>query len=162
MYKFLKYLLQACLIACAFAVGMAWFGDNNFVSDYLDRFKPTPYEQRMEDLKEVRSALAKYQREHKSYPQSQGWDGLYSKWGASSPQWIKGLVPDYIGELPRDPRHDDDPEHQYLYKSDGKDFKLITHRPEDFNTAKKANPKLVDPARSTWAWGYWTRQARDW
>ena len=162
MRKFLKFLFQLTLVAVAFALGMAYFGGDNPASRFLDQFKPTPYEIRMDDLKEVRSALAQYKRANNSYPVSQGWDGLYSKWGASSPEWIKGLVPEFIDELPRDPRKDTDPEHQYLYKSDGKDFKLITHRPDDFNQAKEKHPDLIDPARNTWAWGFWTKEARDW
>ncbi len=124
--------------------------------------KYTNLHKRLQDLKQVREALASYYTEHKVFPISQGFDGLYTKWGKSGEHWIVGLVPDYIQVLPRDPRQSDVPDQQYLYKSDGKAYKLIAHTPEDCNRVSKHYPEMIDPARDCWAYGYWTEGAVDW
>jgi len=63
-----------------------------------------PFEVARRDLSKVQSALEAYYKDNGTYPKSsndgRGWDGLYSKWGDSTKVWIKGLVPDYLDELP--------------------------------------------------------------
>ncbi len=120
------------------------------------------YEKRIKDLKKIRDALDAYYRKYNSYPKSKGFDGLYSKWGLSGENWIKNLVPVYIDKLPRDPRRNENPMEQYIYRSNGKDYKLIAHGVEDCNIVKSLNPKLIDPKRNCWAYGYWTKGAIQW
>ncbi len=118
--------------------------------------------QRMKDLTMLRAWLEAYLQDHDEYPVSDGWSGLHSTWGYSGPDWIPGLTPDYVKELPRDPREDSNPEHQYLYKSDGEDYKIIAHRPDDFDVVTQEYPELIDPVRPEYAYGFWTSNAEKW
>jgi hypothetical protein len=72
------------------------------------------------------------------------------------------LVPEYLEQLPRDPRGNDVPDQQYLYRSDGKDYKLISHSPEDYTFVRASRPELIDPVREGWAYGFWTEGAVGW
>jgi type II secretory pathway pseudopilin PulG len=123
---------------------------------------PSVLDERLADLKQIQVALEKYRQSRGGYPQSQGFDGLYSRFGYSGEQWIKGLVPEFLDKLPRDPRRNADPANQYLYASDGKDYKLISHSPEDLGYVARTRPELLDPKRTTFAYGYWSAGAADW
>lgn len=117
----------------------------------------------LEDILALQQALAKYYNDHKSYPKSSGgWDAIHAMYGQSTEDWIPGLAPDYIKELPVDPRQLEDPLKQYMYKSDGKDYKLIAHYPTGFSEITQQRPELADPRRPSWAYGVWTDGARDW
>jgi len=118
---------------------------------------------RLNHLRSIRNALAGYHHIHGTYPKSSGgWDGLYTKWGDSKPDWVPGIVPEYLSELPRDPRNTDLPEQQYLYRSDGRNFKLISHTPDDISAIRQTHPELIDPMRAGWAYGFWTDGAVGW
>jgi type II secretory pathway pseudopilin PulG len=112
------------------------------------------------DLQSLQAALAAYRHDHGEYPRSVGFDGLHTAWGRASPDWIRGLVPRYLPRLPRDPRYSSDPHFQYLYRSDGTDYKLIAHgNCEPFNVS---HPRMIDPNRSCFAVGFWTAGAQGW
>ncbi len=119
------------------------------------------YEIRLKDLSEIKIALNKYFKDNGSFPKSKGYDGLYTKWGYSGKEWINGLVPKYLKSLPIDPRNTKDGSKQYLYKSNGKDFKLIAHSTEDSYFAVKKNSNMLDPKRKS-AYGFWTEGAEQW
>lgn len=132
---------------------------------YIDKVKkPTLFyfEKRYEDLTIIKKTLERYYLENGKYPVSTGYDGLYTKWGYEGKKWINGLIPNYIESLPRDPRNTSDASKQYLYKSNGKEYKLIAHNPEDCTTVKAKHPKLIDPKRDCWAYGFWTKDAKNW
>lgn len=135
---------------------------NKLEQKYNDLIKKSNYIKRLEDLNKLKTALEKYYSDNGEYPLSQGFDGIYSKWGYSGNDWIKGLSPKYINKLPIDPRNTNDPNLQYLYKSNGKDYKLISHSPEDCKGVEKLNNILIDPLRKCWAYGFWTDGAKDW
>lgn len=116
----------------------------------------------LEDLKKIQVALSKYYNDNKKYPISIGFDGLYTKYGKAGKDWIPGLVPKYLDTLPRDPRKTIDGNKQYLYKSNGKDYKLISHAIEKCKDIVESNPMLIDPTRICWAYGYWTKGAKNW
>jgi hypothetical protein len=119
--------------------------------------------ERIEHLLSIRNALEAYYARHHAYPRSSGgWDGLYSLWGKSTPDWIPGLTPGYFVRLPRDPRNSSRPDQQYLYKSDGHDYKIICHGAEDTADVRKLRPDLIDPVRSSWAYGFFTKSAAQW
>lgn len=118
---------------------------------------------RLTDLKQISTALEMYYNTNNSYPNSGGnWDGLYTCWGESSSDWIAGLAPTYIGQLPRDPRNHTTCSEQYMYRSNGIDYKLISHQPENCANVKSNYPNLIDPGRDCWAFGYWTQGAVAW
>jgi hypothetical protein len=76
--------------------------------------------------------------------------------------WIPGLVSAYINALPRDPRNNTTPSQQYIYNSDGKDYKLISYNPENITALKKNYPGIADPQRPNNAVGFWTSGATNW
>jgi len=112
------------------------------------------------DIRSLSLALEMYYDSNGSYPSSQGgagpWDGYYTCWGDSTPNWIPGLVPTYISVLPREPRNTTDCSSQYIYNSNGTDYKLIYHSPEDCAGVVAQYPSLADPARVCWAYGIYT------
>lgn len=118
------------------------------------------------DLAQIHLALEAYQSEHGKYPVSTGgigvWDGLYSSYGDSSANWIPGITPLYMITLPRSPNNSTDGTNNYIYNSDGRNYKLIWHVPEECAKVKVSHPELIDPARDCWAYGYWTAGARNW
>jgi hypothetical protein len=128
----------------------------------VNRLVPADYRTRVKDLQALQKALGKYQQKFGEYPLSPQWGGLYSLWGPSSEDWVPGLAPGYIPVLPRDPRQSSNPEEQYIYRSDGTEYKLLAHKPGDCQTAKVLNPELIDPVRDCDALGIWTPGARDW
>lgn len=120
----------------------------------------------IQELKQLTTALGLYYNSYESYPNSQGgagpWDGLYSCFGDSTTNWIPGLVPTFMGSLPREPRGINDCDKQYIYNSNGQDYKLIWHNPEDCASVKAQYPNLIDPNRDCWAYGFWTPGAVSW
>jgi len=114
------------------------------------------------NLDRIKNALESYYNSHGNYPISEGFDGYFSRYGKSSPDWISGLAPNFINSLPRDPRKNNDPSNQYLYASDGRDYKLIAHHPDDGDKVKQLFPTMIDPVRGILAYGYWTPNATSW
>ena len=115
----------------------------------------------IQDLHSLRTALELYATSNNgNYPVSTGgagvWDGLYTCWGDSTPDWIAGLAPTYIASLPRSPNNSTACNNNYIYRSDGVDFKIIWHDPEACTTVQSRYPNLVDPGRTCWAYGFWT------
>lgn len=76
--------------------------------------------------------------------------------------WIPGLVPDYLDVLPIDPRRSTLANKQYLYLSDGENYKLIAHAAEDAASNAKQRPEMNDPRRMGYAYGIWTPGAVEW
>lgn len=122
--------------------------------------------QRIVDLSKIVIALEKYKIDHHQYPISSkkgnDWDGIYSKYGEGKENWIEGLVPTYIDSLPRDPRMHSSDVAQYMYKSNGANYKLIAHGANDCKEIKALYPSLIDPTRDCFAYGFWTPKARPW
>lgn len=123
----------------------------------------TLFNQRKRDLEQVRDALNAYYQVHGRYPPSESFDGLHSIWGKDTAQWINGLAPEFIPVLPLDPAHSKESVPQYIYLSDGNNYKLLAHGPtQSWAYAKSLNPELVDPVRDGWGFGYWSEGARNW
>lgn len=118
------------------------------------------------DLLEIAYALERYKRDHWSYPISsagtKAWDGIKSNFGESREDWIRGLVPHYLDKLPRDPRMLDNGIQQYLYMSDGANYKLIAFKPSNCHLVKSSYPSLIDPKRGCQAYGFWSEGAASW
>jgi len=149
-----------------------------------DRLFPPPHlATRMSDLATLRTALGRHFERHGHYPvsQSQGreWNGI--GWHGGEYDWIPGLAPTFVPQLPRDPRHTPNPFQQYVYRSDGKDFKLLVLVAEDCERVLRARPEMGDDVRNVWralgafaalqpqqevrqcnAYGFWTPGATFW
>ncbi|MBP7741428.1 MAG: type II secretion system protein [Candidatus Pacebacteria bacterium] len=111
----------------------------------------------IQDLHSLRTALELYATSNNgTYPVSSGWSGLYSCWGYQGADWIPGLAPAYIPSLPRSPNNSPDCDKNYIYNSNGTDYKLIWHNPEACTAVQSRYPNLVDPGRTCWAYGFWT------
>jgi hypothetical protein len=120
-------------------------------------------QQTIADMLKLKEALQKYYNAHNGYPKSSGgFDAVVAVFGESKEEWIPGLAPAFISTLPVDPRRNKNPREQYMYKSDGKDYKLIAHNPLGMNDAVGKYPELIDPARPSWAIGSWTEGAKSW
>lgn len=128
----------------------------------IGRLVPADYRTRVKDLQALKKALQKYHQKVGSYPVSSQWSGMRSLWGPSTENWVPGLAPGYIPSLPRDPRRNDNPEEQYIYRSDGTNYKLLAHKPGNCTIARALNPEFIDPVRGCDAMGIWTPGAQDW
>ena len=151
---------------------------------YTSLISPRHYAQRMKDLAVIRTALDKYRQVRGAYPVSSSngerWNGI--GWDGVPGDWIPGLVPDFISALPRDPNSAENPFQQYVYRSDGKDYKLLVLGPDDCEYVARTHPDMEDlprnvykykelaakkitlptPIRICRAYGYWTTGAADW
>ena len=130
--------------------------------DWLSTTVEPQTSQRIADIRKVSAALNKFKHDHGHYPSTEGrWDGLYSSWGKSTEDWIPGLVPHYIEKLPQDPRAHKVPDEQYLYWSDGQDFKLLAHNVPDAVVVGRLYPDMQDKVRPRRAFGAWSQNAAE-
>jgi hypothetical protein len=123
---------------------------------------------RMNDFLQLGDALERYYRDAGHYPVShnpEGQDWVGIGWGDGSENWIPELVPRYLSRLPRDPRDTTIKHAQYIYRSDGRDFKLIALNPEDCTITAFLKPWLSDKVRNRAAcsaYGVWTQGGAPW
>jgi|GEM_PF-1328065 len=119
----------------------------------------------LDDLDNIRHGLERFRAARGHYPKSLDWSGRHSP-DTSSPtlreEWIPGLTPEFMPCLPRDPRNSSNPQEQYLYRSNGTDYKLISHGVADCYSMAQRRPERVDPARRCYAYGFWTPGAGMW
>ena len=134
--------------------------------------------QRKANLVQISKALELYFSQNNGYPStSDQWWGVtstyYSHSDSGASGWIPNLAPTYIGVLPRDPNtgkvnpssalaacQTTATENNFIYRSDGVDYKLLAHCIPEGTMA--ANDPFIDPQRTTWAWGIFTPNARNW
>lgn len=153
-------LLPSLLVLCAYAAAP----------------KPAPSPSprtlnRVRDLIDLRNALEAYRTDHGRYPESPGpgaWAAIHNASGLPTPSWIPDLAPRYIASLPRDPRSNLSEAGQYVYASNGTNFKLLALYPEqDCEVIAKLRPDLLDPIRggdpySCHAYGFWSPGGAKW
>jgi len=108
------------------------------------------------DMKQIQQALDLYYDDNGSYPSTGGaWRGVSVNGGSrntSGPNaYIPGLTPKYMNNLPVDPNDVRSGWSGYLYRSDGVNYKLLSHDhgPESFFSSGEL---FYDPVRPTWAW----------
>ena len=121
------------------------------------------FAQRKADLARIKAALEAYHQAHGAYPISLEFRGLQSADGKDPAVGVAGLAPAFIDNLPVDPGRSDESHSEYLYASNGSDYKVLAHGPtQSCVYAKEQNPELLDPVRDCWGFGYWTDGARNW
>lgn len=153
--QFAKKVALRILIAIA-VLTATFLGPKAYREWHLSRMEASTA-QRVSDIRKLHQALLAFHRDHGYYPTTEGrWDGLSTSYGISSENWIQGLVPKYIESLPRDPRNHKIPDEQYLYWSDGKDFKLLAHNTLDADVVAKVYPEMHDLVRPGRAFGVWS------
>lgn len=116
--------------------------------------------ERMKDLTRISDALIRYYVKYDRFPLG-GVGDIQGRDGRFNPNWIDGLVPEFLSELPRDPRHSNKYWKQYTYISDGLNFKLIARNPEDCYEATFIDPSIADP-KNPCAYGFYLPGAADW
>ncbi len=112
---------------------------------------------RKSDMKAIQTALEMYYGVNDRYPIAHTWHGYRTTGcgvaaGLSGPGgYIPNLAPTYISVLPVDPRRRFGGCSGYLYLSDGRNYKLLSHAegPESF---PPAGAPFHDPVRPTWSW----------
>lgn len=113
---------------------------------------------RVSDLVTINDALKAYFKKHGAYPAAEGLGGMAERGAA----WIPGLAPDFLPELPRDPAATaEGGGPQYVYASDGKDYKLLAHNVSLVgSTSVEVLGVKVDrtrqPTMENASFGYWT------
>lgn len=116
-------------------------------------------QQRIDDLKAISTALEAYRGDNGAYPAPEGESASYGSEGGDRTDWIPGLAPNYIAALPTDPRMVTAENKQYIYISNGTDYKIIAHAPEDAECVRRLRPDLADPVRDAYAYGFWSKGA---
>ncbi len=122
---------------------------------------------RKADLHNMAIALQAYYSDHGVYPATPDWWGAPTAYGNHTTDYIPGLAPTYIRQLPIDPRNNQSypPCNTaswtgYLYKSNGTDYKLLAHcSPEE--TLSSSDP-FWDPQRGSYSWQVSTDGAYNW
>ena len=113
---------------------------------------------RVKDLVSINDALKAYHARHGSYPKAEGLSGFAER----GPVWIPGITPDFLPELPRDPEQSNDKSGpQYVYVSDGKDYKLLAQSVSLIGgTSVEVLGVRIDPTRQPTAenaaFGFWS------
>ena len=108
------------------------------------------------DMRQMQTALELSFDSNTAYPSTGGiWFGVSVLGGSHTTSganaYIPGLTPTYMPFLPIDPGGDTSGWSGYLYRSDGKNYKLLSHAngPESFPSVDTI---FYDPIRPTWAW----------
>jgi len=139
---------------------------------------------RITDVQTVQRALEVYYQENNHYPSTNGqWRGQCANssgndscpahaWGVTADDWVPGLPKDLIAQLPQDP-YPDNCVRCYLYMSNGVDYKIVVHVPENASDSNFAG--FIDPARdggsspciiessgTPWAWALYSPGGRCW
>jgi hypothetical protein len=150
----------ACLVLALLVLGLA--------VTFVPAILYPNHAARLTDLLRLKDALKHYRADHGHFPVTHNPDGhdwVGIGWGDAGDNWIPELVPDYLPSVPRDPRNSNVKFAQYLYRSDGQDFKVISLSPEDCQLTILLNPWLRDETRaspSCGAYGVWTKGAKLW
>ena len=108
-------------------------------------------------LKTTVKMVEAYKAKYGEYPKTQLWSYQGSDPnGANRNLYIPGLVPEYIKDLPIAPNKDG----QFVYNSDGKDYKIIRYSGEGFSDAEWA--QVPESMKDSWGaankdrYGYWS------
>lgn len=125
---------------------------------------------RRTDIEQIRKALELYHSANGSYPSTGGsmnWRGMCSMFNpggaytnSGSTGWIPNLAPTYVDRLPNDPLHAD-PDHCYLYTSNGTDYKFGVYQTVEGGTVDPSDP-LYDPLGRPTSYAAYTPGARNW
>lgn len=129
-----------------------------FITNYTSARNKATDAKRRADMSQVKKALELYYNTYGEYPTTngswyglaeQGTDGFKNTSGANG--YIPNLAPTFVSQLPQDPSGDVSEWSGYLYKSDGNNYKFLSHTngPKSF---PEVGNEFYDPARPTEAW----------
>lgn len=157
-FTFIELLISIGIIAIFALAGMVTLRNQG------GRARDT---RRKADLQQMRTALEFYRKSHNNtYPTTGGvWRGECTGYGnlddsTGANGFISDLAPDFIAQLPRDPRSSVSnvgniagcPAAQacYLYRSNGTNYKLLAHCTAEGIINDPTDP-FYDPCRPDWA-----------
>ena len=136
----------AAAVAAAAADAPTWIQDPRLLN-----------RKRVSDLVTINDAIKAYHEKKGAYPKAAA--GGFLERGKN---WIPGLSPEFLAELPRDPANSNDKTGpQYLYVSDGANYKLLAHRVSLVGGTNvevlgvKLDPSKQNTAENA-AFGFWT------
>lgn len=123
---------------------------------------------RVREVKQVQELVEMYAVDHnRQYPVTpEGWWGSCAEkcghdWGKTTDDWVPNLVAEgYVPKLPLDPKPADSCSSCYLYLSDGVNYKILIHVPENCESGRKL--RIVDSARNCWAWAFYSPGGVNW
>ena len=118
--------------------------------------------ERVEDIELMNAAILEYKEQHGHYPIQEQWAGNTCFIGVNKRDYIPGIQLEGEHPLPIDPSELHNGERAYFYKSNGENYKLIAHFPENIEWFRKHYPYQVDLIRPYWAYGFWSRDAWNW
>ncbi len=126
------------------------------------------------DLDQLQNALALYYQDNGKYPSTGAYDGDYyntydtgemwfgvnpcsddAKTTSGSGGYIPDLAPKYIPVLPVDPSKKTGGCDGYIYSSDGKEYKILSHATPETGWPNEGQ-KYFDQRRPTWAWAVYS------
>lgn len=126
-FTIVELLVVLSIMSIALSIGLALFGKSQ--RDSRD-------DKRIASMKQIQNALDLYNNDHKEYSKTTfsggeyQWQGTCSDYGSFGVTGASGYIPnlasEYIAVLPKDPGVETR-DHCYIYKSDGKDYKLKAH-----------------------------------
>ena len=114
------------------------------LANFSDARKNARDKVRKSELKELQLALEVYKSQYGQYPAQgcgapgAGWSGPgphSAGWGISCEEYIVGLVPSFIGALPKDPNQENVDNTGMLYMTDAsrQAYKVLVHRSVETN-----------------------------
>lgn len=115
-FTLIELLVVLTVIGILVSVTVVSFGDSGQQGRDLER---------QSDLRAVAAALESYKRREGSYPSQACSSGGWATEEACGDVYIDGLWPQYIDELPQDPRRGNADGYSYRTNTDGTVYKLM-------------------------------------
>ncbi len=126
---------------------------------FADNYQPD-VQSALNALHAFKDALERYHKNTGAYPVTEGFINPLGG-GEQGAAWTKALLPKYMAAVPNLPYKNANPDSRYLYKSNGKDYKIIYTNAVEISMIARNHPELLDLRRQG-AYGYWTKAAEKW
>jgi hypothetical protein len=152
------------IVTAIVVAGLCWFLAKRSDSLAL-RFKVWS---RLRFARKLKDALENYRAANGAYPLSPTFRPLKGTTRDDISAWLPELSSAAVQKLPRSIDNNSNGIGQWLYRSDGQDFKLIFHQPlpTEAELAFRFYTRYVDPERASQAtagaFGYWSHGAMSW
>lgn len=149
--------------------GEEWHSDADRFTTIDMAYEQIEAEDRVAEMYAMAAQLARYKLDHGVYPAAfpaapNGTPYLQLQGAKITPGAvhgdIPGLFPDYMARPAAMAPNPSEGAPEYLYISDGQDYKLVFANPPDLSYAKQSHPALIDKQRA--GYGVWTYGAQNW
>jgi hypothetical protein len=105
----------------------------------------------------IKIAIVMYQTDNGAYPgHLAGGSGCWTNAGTRN--FISGLTPKYMTNLPPTPNSTDGSYYAYCFNTGGTEYKLMRLTPGGVTlpSVESSNNPMLDPVRPTRGWGIWS------